>query len=242
MYIYVINLDRCEDRMAEFSHANSHMPDIQRFSAIDGQTIDRQQLMEANTISADLSYTDGAIGCALSHLFFWEAADTQKSEITVCEDDAIFHQSFLETAPRLVASLPRDWDLVMWGWNFDSILLFDLLPGISPCLATFNQEQLRDAVSDFQKQSISPSLFRLLRAFGTVCYTVSAAGAHKLMEHSLPLRPLTVSFPMINPEFQNNGIDIVMNSVYPQLNAYVSFPPLVITKNEHAGSTVRRQN
>jgi hypothetical protein len=45
MYIYVINLDRCEDRMVEFGHVNSHMPEIQRFSAIDGQTIDRQKLV-----------------------------------------------------------------------------------------------------------------------------------------------------------------------------------------------------
>ena len=221
---------------------NSHMPDIQRFSAIDGSSLDRHALVDQRTIEPELPYTDGALGCALSHIFFWEAARDEKAEITVCEDDAIFNESFLEQAPKLIRSLPTDWDLVMWGWNFDSILWFDLMPGISPCLAVFDQEQMRKGVQDFQNRRFSPQLFRLLRAFGTVCYTVSATGARKLLQKGLPLRPFTVSFPSINPQFPNNGIDIVMNDIYPTLQAYVSFPPLVITKNEHAASTVRRKS
>lgn len=239
MYIYVINLDRSEDRMLEFRRANEHMPDIQRHSAVDGSTLDRNGLVQANVIAPDLAYTPGAIGCALSHIFFWEAAIAQKAEITVCEDDAIFHRSFPAAAPELLDSLPPDWDLVMWGWNFDSILLFDLMPGISPCLGTFNQAQMRGAVAQFQRANLSPQLFRLLRAFGTVCYTISERGAHKLMARCVPLRAITVDFPRINPAFPNNGIDIAMNDAYPEVNAYVSFPPLVVTKNEHEVSTVR---
>ena len=239
MYIYVINLDRSEDRLLEFRRANDHMPDIRRHSAVDGGELDHDQLVRANIIAPELPYTPGAIGCALSHIFFWEAAIAQKAQITVCEDDAIFHRSFLYAAPKLLESLAPDWDLVMWGWNFDSILLFDLMPGISPCLSTFNQEQMRRSIDTFQRANLSPHLFRLLRAFGTVCYTVSEAGARKLMAHCLPLRPITVEFPSINPAFPNNGIDIAMNDAYPGLNAFVSFPPLVVTKNEHAASTVR---
>lgn len=238
MHIYVINLDRSEDRMVEFRRTNVHMPDIQRHSAVDGYTLDRDELVRANIVAPDLAYTAGAMGCALSHIFFWEAAIAQKTQITVCEDDAIFNRSFLSLAPELLESLPSDWDLVMWGWNFDSILLFDLMPGISPCLGTFNEEQMRAALTEFQCASLSPQLFRLLRAFGTVCYTVSEAGANKLVARCVPLRPITVAFPRIHSAFPNNGIDIAMNDAYPDLNAYVSFPPLVVTKNEHAASTV----
>jgi GR25 family glycosyltransferase involved in LPS biosynthesis len=239
MHIYVVNLDRSEDRLREFRRVNSHMPGIQRFSAVDGATIDRGALVDANTISAELRYTNGALGCALSHIFFWEAAMAEKEEITVCEDDAIFHHRFLELAPRLIASLPSDWGLVMWGWNFDSILWLDLMPGISPCLATFDQDQMRKAADDYQRQNLSPFLFPLLRSYGTVCYTVSPTGAKRLLENGLPLRPFTLPFPTINPQFPNNGIDIVMNSLYSSIHAYVSFPPLVITKNDHGVSTVR---
>ena len=238
MHIYVINLDRSEQRMNEFLHVNSHMPGIHRFSAIDGSTVDRARLVEAGTVVTGLPYSDGAIGCALSHLFFWEAAVAEQTDITICEDDAIFHRSFYELASEVVASLPTDWDLILWGWNFDSILQFDLMPGVSPCLATFNQDQLRSAIDTFQATNVAPRAFRLHRAFGTVCYTISPRGARKLIDCSLPIRPFTVDFPRVNPAFPNNGIDIVMNAAYVAMNAFVSVPPLVVTKNEHAISTV----
>jgi len=241
MHIYVINLDRSKGRMEEFQRINSHMPNIQRFSAVDGSVVDWQEMMDANAISPELSYTSGALGCAMSHIFFWEAAVAQTSDITVCEDDAIFHPAFPELAPKLISALPADWDLVLWGWNFDSILYFDLLPGVTPCVAQFNQDGLRAGVEEFRTSPVAPQLFRLLRAFGTVCYTISERGAHRLLEACLPLRPLTVSFPLVSSAFPNNGIDIAMNSQYPQLSAYVSLPPLVVTRNDHACSTVLEQ-
>ncbi len=239
MKIHVINLDRSAERLREFQRWNGHLPGIQRFPAIDGATIDRQALIAARTIAPGLKYTDGAIGCALSHLHFWEAAAAGPTAVTVCEDDAIFHHGFLEHALRLLASLPEDWDLVLWGWNFDSILLFDLLPGVSPCLGVFDQAKLRGAADHYQRLPLTPGLFRLVRAFGTVCYTLSPSGARKLLDRCLPIQPFTIPFPMVNPEFPNNGIDIAMNREYEAVNAYVSLPPLVVTANDHALSTVR---
>lgn len=239
MKIHVINLDRSADRLCEFQRRNGHLPAIQRFSAIDGATIDRHALMAARTIAPGLKYTNGAIGCALSHLHFWESAADGAEAITICEDDATFHHGFLEHAPRLIANLPEDWDLVLWGWNFDSILLFDLLPGVSQCLGVFDQAKLRGAVDQYQRLPLTPALFRLVRAFGTVCYTLSPSGARKLLDRCLPIGPFTIPFPMVNPEFPNNGIDIAMNREYEAVNAYVSLPPLVVTTNDHALSTVR---
>ena len=126
----------------------------------------------------------------------------------------------------------------MWGWNFDSILLFDLMPGVTPCVAAFDQGSMRAAIDRYQKLDLAPQAFRLRRAFGTVCYTISPSGAKRLLQAALPLRPLTVDFPMVNPAFPNTGIDIVMSSLYPGLNAWVSFPPLVLTKNEPEKSTI----
>ena len=34
-------------------------------------------------------------------------------------------------------------------------------------------------------------------------------------------------------------VDVMMNNVYPQISAFVSFPPLVITRNEIKKSTVQ---
>ena len=129
----------------------------------------------------------------------------------------------------------------MWGWNFDSVLMFDLMPSVSSCLAAFDQDQLRSAVRTYQTQPLFPQLFRLIRSFGVICYTVSPAGAKKLLERCLPVRAMTISVPGVNARLPNYGIDIMMSSVYPDLNAYVGFPPLAVTRNEHASSTVQRQ-
>ena len=64
MDIYVINLDRSTERLQEFRQTNAHMPEIKRFSAVDGSTIDRRQLVDVNVISGELPNTNGAIGSA----------------------------------------------------------------------------------------------------------------------------------------------------------------------------------
>jgi glycosyl transferase, family 25 len=238
MRICVINLDRSADRLAEFGRVNAHLHTVERVAAIDGSTIDQQQLINTGTIAADLAYTPGALGCAVSHVMLWKMAAAGDEPITIVEDDAIFNSQFAALAKDMIATLPADWDLVLWGWNFDSILCFDLLPGISPCVARFNQDQLRSATTKFQSRALNPRAYRLLRAFGSVCYSVSPSGASKLMAQSLPIRPMTVAFPTVDPQFPNHGIDIVMNAAYPNLSAFVSFPPLVVTRNDSAASTV----
>jgi hypothetical protein len=79
---------------------------------------------------------------------------------------------------------------------------------------------------------------RLHRALGTVCYTVSPKGAAKLTALCVPLAPQRVYFPLLDRESDNTGIDIAMNAAYPQLAAYVGFPPLALTLNDPALSTV----
>jgi glycosyl transferase family 25 len=239
MQVHLINLDRSVDRLAEFRRVNAHLGSVERVAAVDGGSVDRQRLVDAGTLAPDLAYTPGAIGCALSHIGLWRMAMDRRQPLTVAEDDAIFHLQFDILAASVIATLPMDWDLVLWGWNFDSILAFDLLPGISPCVARFNQDQLRNATAKFQLRALGPKAYRLLRAFGSVCYSVSPAGANKLLAHSLPIRPLAVAFPTVDPAFPNRGIDIVMNAAYSSIAAFVSFPPLVVTRNDNAVSTVQ---
>jgi hypothetical protein len=41
--------------------------------------------------------------------------------------------------------------------------------------------------------------------------------------------------------FTNTGIDNQMNLVYPEINAFVTLPPLVVTLNENSKSTVQKR-
>jgi glycosyl transferase, family 25 len=241
MRIHLINLDRSTDRLAEFTAANWHLDDLRRFPAVDGNGQDLAALVANRTFGPGVAeiYGAGAVGAALSHLALWDQAIAGEETLTVCEDDAIFNHHFVASAQRVIAALPPDWDFILWGWNFDSFLLFELMPGVSPCLACFDEEQMRAGVGRFQRELIAPQTFRLQRALGIPCYSVSAKGARVLKAACRPLAPIKVYFPGLNRHLSNFGIDIMMNNAYPQIKAYASFPPLVITNNEIKKSTIQ---
>jgi len=240
MRVSFLNLDRSQERLETFLEVNSHLTDLHRVTAIDGLNYSRKDLQEAGVALGDLrTYTDGAIGCALSHLCQWELASKTSEPLTLAEDDAIFHCRFEQLAAEMIDSLPAEWDIIQWGWNFDSILAFDFMPGVSNCVAIFDQVALRNSVTHFQQLPLRPVPYRLQRSFGAVCQSISPGGAVKLLRHCLPLRPMDTFFPLLNRVLPNTGIDNMMNDIYPAINAYVCVPPLVITKNDYATSTVQ---
>ena len=239
MDIHFINLDRRKDRLLEFEARNGHLRlNFLRFPGIEGRGLARNLLVDRGIITADLAYSDGMLGCALSHFALWDLAIEQNRSLTVAEDDAIFNSGFDPAAASLLNSLPPDWHIVLWGWNFDSVLLFYMLPGVSPCLGVFNQDYLRAGIDAFQTLNLRPQPFRLINAFGTVGYSISPTGALALKQHCLPLRNKVVLVPGLKRAVVNSSIDITLNDAYARLNAYVSFPPLIITKNIHEGPAI----
>ena len=241
LIIHLINLDRSDDRLAEFQRVNRQIASVTRFPAVDGHKLDIASLIANGTIeqAATANYSQGAIGAALSHGALWDKAIEDGQPITVCEDDAIFHADYERLSEALIATIAPDWDFVLWGWNFDANLLIDLIPGVSPCLCSFNQEALVARADDFRTQPIQPQALPLLRAFGIPCYSVSPRGAHLLKKTCLPIRPTEIFFQGMNRYIPNVGIDVAMNEAYPNMKSYVAFPPLVITKNERHRSTIQ---
>src|SRR5260221_786264 len=236
MNIAVINLDRSPRKLEEFERANRGVIAFERFSAADGLPLPREKLVADALLHADLKYTAGAIGCALSHMTLWKLAVATAKPLTVCEDDAHFNKDFTRFAAEAVAKLAGKFDLILWGWNFDSVLVFDLW-GISSCAAIFDASQMLDVVDRFKTVNYIPTLYTLQRAYGLVCYTISPKGAAALLQKALPLRPMDVFFPGLNKTMPNTGLDVVLSSLYPQITALVSFPPLVLTKHERGRST-----
>jgi hypothetical protein len=127
---------------------------------------------------------------------------------------------------------------VLWGWNFDSVLSAELAPG-APFRAAFDQAALRRSIADYRGSHLEPLLLRLRRALGCICYTITPRGARRLIEFCFPLRPLEVGFPLLDRRLPNTGVDIPMNAAYDAIEAYVCFPPLVVTPNDTANSTVQ---
>ena len=230
--IIVINLDRCADRFDAFRTRNAHLGPVRRFAAVDGAKVDRLDLERCGVITADLNYTDGALGCALSHLSLWREAAAGNRALTICEDDALCASDFIEAANGCLAGLADDWDIVLWGWPFNSMLVFQIFPG-QP--AYLRHGSVLPSAADFAAASRpagSSHLFRLNRACGTICYTISPRGAARLLALCTPMRHLRLEVPeSANGWRPANGIDTLMSVFYPTLKAYISVPPLAMSPN-----------
>ena len=249
MRVHFINLDRSQDRLVEFKKVNSHLTDAVRFSAIDGHRLDIELLARQGLVTWDIfpSYSIGAVGSALSHKSLWQVAAERNEMLTIAEDDVIFHSQFETLAQEIISTLPRDWDFVLWGWNFDAFLAFDMVPSVSTCLAQFDKNSIGLNARAFQRLSVSPRAHKLIFSFGMTCYSISPKGAGTLKSKCFPLRPMFISWPAdvprpaVFPSRPNVGIDAALNSLYRQLNAYVCFPPLVVTENERGNSTIQHE-
>ncbi len=245
--INFINLDRSPDRLAEFMSANGHLSNCRRFSAVDGRTLDIPTLVKKGLVTADIvkDYTIGNVGAAMSNITLWDRAIDSGQIVTAAEDDAIFNFGFERQAAEIIGRLPSDWDFILWGYNFDLFMCFQMQPGASPCLALFEQDTLRRGVKAFQSQTIPASAYRLIWAFGLACYSISPKGARAFKARCLPLRPQIIHCPEIarappgGPNYRTVGIDNHMNGVHRDLKSFVCFPPLVVTKNEREKSTVQ---
>jgi glycosyl transferase family 25 len=247
--VHVINPDRSAYRWAEFCSGNHHLSDVERFGALDGGKLDITALVREGVASADVlnTYSLSSLGTAVSHARLWDVTIEQGRALTIAEDDAIFNSHYVSCAADLIGTLPASWDLVLWGWNFDAFFCFEMLPGVSTCLAQFEQDRLRMNVAAFQAQRIVSRAFRLVWAFGVPCYTLTPKGAQALKQKCLPVRPRFLNFPLAqrvppyNTRWPTLGIDLLMNLAYGELNAFVCFPPLVVTKNERDRSAAQER-
>jgi len=238
--IKVVSLKRSTTRREEFVRNNPGLA-YAFFDAVDGKTLIPAILEDPKLFVQPLRFPSlGAYGCALSHLRLWEQAIDSNEPLTIAEDDAVFRRDFPAASAALIEKLPPDWDLVMWGWNFDSILSVLPLRGISPAVMVFNQDDLRAGMNEFRDLVHPAYPLELHRCFGTVAYTISPGGARKFKEHCFPMKQFDLYFPLLPQKVPNTGVDIAMNRVYPDTRSFAAFPPLVATPNDTAASTVQR--
>jgi glycosyl transferase family 25 len=232
MIVEYLNLARRPDRDARFRRLNDGIVEFQRVEAVDGRAFEPGRSLPAGFGEVGLEYPAGAVGCALSHKQFWERAAAGNGIRTLAEDDAVFHRRFRSSAERVFAELPPEWDLILWGWNFNSVLHVENLPGLTDAIINFPTHVLRERIGEFQEAQYTSHPMRLRNAFGLVCYSVTPQGAAALLGKCFPLRDEYVPIEGLKRNVANRGIDVAMNKHYRSLRAFVCNPPLVWTEND----------
>jgi glycosyl transferase family 25 len=235
--VQIISLERSTARRTEFARRNRCLA-FEFFDAVDGAALTREAVAASGLFAPGLHYTAGAHGAALSHHALWTRAAAGAAPLTIAEDDVIFREDFAAAHEDILAGLLPGWDMVLWGWNFDSILALRLLPGL-PGVMAFDPGTVAKALAGFAYTTTRPQAFRLDVAFGLPAYTISPNGAKKLLARAFPLADFTRTLPLMPQAVRNDGIDTALTNIYPSVDAYVCFPPLAMTPNDRAASTIQ---
>lgn len=205
--------------------------------AVVGRDLGAEIIENKSLFTEDISYSRGIAGNALSHLLLWQYSFNNNLSITVAEDDCFFRLDFNEYFSTITDLLPPDWDIVHWGWNFDSILSLKLFNSFSNFYMYADQDLLRMNIENFRACNVKPFILELNSSYGLPCYSISPKGAAKLTSGCFPLSNIN---KYSGDTYNNTGLDVAMSTVYPKIQSYICLPPLVATSNTKDDSTANK--
>jgi glycosyl transferase, family 25 len=241
---YVISLARRPDRRERFLRWNAGKGiDISVFDAVDGQTLDKQALLQAGIIDdLNLNFTMGFLGSAMSHRALWEKCIALGHPTLIFEDDVFLPDTLRDWIEPALDELAGGCDIVFLGYNRDAILSVGYGGGqwcniaFEPPSVGFEQEAQQHSRWSGPK---SHCLLDTRLVWGITAYAISPASAAALLLHCFPLsnkRAVRMhgSGRMLVPY----GVDGMVNLAIQLglIKARVLFPPLVIGPNDQADS------
>jgi GR25 family glycosyltransferase involved in LPS biosynthesis len=112
--VYLINLDRRQDRLENFKKevVKFDLGDFERFSAYDGNSIDLSEYPE--------NVNPGVIGLLQSNLkIIQDSKKNNYKKILIIEDDCYFTEE-VTNIDDYFKVLPEDWDLLYMGGNHNT--------------------------------------------------------------------------------------------------------------------------
>jgi GR25 family glycosyltransferase involved in LPS biosynthesis len=234
---FVVTLDRQPEKYERFLKRNAGCGiAFERFSASDGLQISDQDVVAMRLVAPGAQFTRGSVGCAASHWRIWKWAAEENAFALVFEDDAAIRHDINAQLAALFPTL-GSWDFLTLGYNTDSVLDVDLAPGMKSMMV-FRPQHINDETeAAFQISKTQVRAFRLNGCFGGGAYVISPEGARRLLGLCFPMDNRPVYIPALGRELKSGGLDGMMNSIYPFVNVYASFAPLVVPRNDNATST-----
>ena len=173
--IYVVNLDKRQDRFNSLIEAEPYLKDvIERIPAIDGKTLRLNKfiykLFEHNTFG----WKKSVMGCSLSHMKIWSNIIKESGNMTlVLEDDVRFNKDWISICNKSISNIPNDADILYIG---------GVLPpnkaALPLCLNKIN-EYWSDIIPNTFFSSQSNPIFH----FCTYSYIITKKGAEKLLQY-----------------------------------------------------------
>jgi len=191
-------------------------------------------------VSGDCTWPMGSICCGLAHFEVLQECIRTNEPVSIFEDDAILAADFDEKSLVLINQIDAEWDIIQWGFNWDSVMHFRLMGKEGLVFQTDLVAELdKFEIEKFKLTKSNSTLFPLVSSFGMHADTVNPIGAQKILNY----------FPKISNHFVDNlallghsywcsSVDMVLNSFYNTNNAFISIPPLSYVVNDKTTSAI----
>jgi Glycosyltransferase family 25 (LPS biosynthesis protein) len=233
MLIDLINLDSRPDRYQKFIAHSPPGYTVRRVSARTPEQLDLATLHAQGRLhDPHAAYTPVAIAQCISHLNAWHRIQRENRLTIICEDDVIFRKDAKEHIEWALDDLPDDWDLVAFGVNHCAMAQIARPAGHLQHRIQFCLQQQPDWQPKFRKDKPEPDLWRLIAASATICYTIKPASVAKIVKATFPIRDGLISLPDNPGTWKYDGIDTLMCDAYPDLSAWLLWPPIAMTDDE----------
>ena len=227
MNIRVITLPDDRSRFAAFAGRLPAGIAPVAFLAIDGWRQGFAKLYQHPCVRGPLlAYTPGHLGCALSHVKLWQWAAAKAVPTTIAEDDVVLRRDFEPCMDRVLGDLPAGWDLVYWGYAQQCHACVTFNAGTQSVVLSSSCDSSPAAIEAFVGNRQPPTWLRVVNAWSTACYTVSPAGAAKLLAAIVPIVNRLIPVHQLRERRINDAIDAEVSGVMSEINAYLCFPPI----------------
>jgi GR25 family glycosyltransferase involved in LPS biosynthesis len=237
MNIAVISLERTTNRWQRFLARNSNLLDnckIEKIYGFDGKA-QNQIIQKARIISQETksSWTYGALGAALSHIYCWKICVNKNKSMVIMEDDVLLANNWQAVLKTKVSVESK---LVLLGWNLDSMLqaeMFNSLEIISLFKPTYPNET---AILKILNQNDLHQIRKLNHCFGLPAYWITPNMAKELLNMLLPIKIEQLILERGFPKYKTEGIDGNLNLYYEKINAEIIIPPVALALNNRLDS------
>ena len=227
MFKFFISSDAATEQTERFTRLNAHVPDLVRSVGVDVQGLDVQAMQQMNLISAECLFTPAAFAQALSHVSLWGNVAQHQTAAHVFAGNAVLCANFEAESTRILASLPQDWDFVLWGNTPGATLQLDILPDLALFTGAVQPPYSARGAAALSEMEVTSLAFPLMSTQSVCGYAISPSGADKLIKACLPLTSTTV--PAANPHEGGapaQTLEQLMSLHYSTIKAYACVPPL----------------
>jgi GR25 family glycosyltransferase involved in LPS biosynthesis len=243
----LITTEIYQKRLTKFFSDNGALADAQIIMGVNALRAleDPAILAEIRARSSEESmWPLGAVCCGLAHFEAISVCIESNEPVTIFEDDAVLVGNFDEKSKALIDEVGTEWDLIQWGYNWDSYLDIRYPEKNGPVFRVgLLSEKEKFSEETFRNSNVNSKLFPLVSTFGMHAYTISPKGAKKLLQHYPRITDIYIdNINLLNQGYWALSLDMVLNSFYDKNECYVALPPLSYVVNDKQASVIWNPN